>query len=219
MNKEELALALRGRTPEQQTVIKYFEGTGGGCFNFEKQISDDEYHSLVMSKVKSLNLRKRAMDKHSLDESQINEIEPLHLENWYFSSDNDKTRTRAKKGVDGYYRSSAYQTTIIFFGAAQVYIYQYTLNMDEDSKKEVTEDYFYKDITNFSTTSESYEKKIWYSGGCGGGAGEYRNETMESNLFVITVPGDKFRCSMVETDDIERRIKGMKEKLREKKGS
>lgn len=42
--------------------------------------------------------------------------------------------------------------------------------MDEDSKKESTEEYFYKDITNFSTSSDTVEKEILDSINCKGEA-------------------------------------------------
>ncbi len=44
------------------------------------------------------------------------------------------------------------------FSDTQVYLYQYTLNMDEDSKKEITEEYSYKDVTSIATASDTVEK-------------------------------------------------------------
>ncbi|MDE5787377.1 MAG: hypothetical protein K2H79_02390, partial [Bacteroidaceae bacterium] len=85
---------------------------------------------------------------------------------------------------------------------------------DEDGRKEKTEEYFYKDITNFSTSSETnevaqYDKK--------------EDKTVlvnvDENRFAVTVPGDKFYCSLEQSDYTERAIQGMKAKLREKKNA
>ena len=40
---------------------------------------------------------------------------------------------------------------------------------------------------------------------------------VDANRFAITVPGDKFYCSLEQNDYTERAIQGMKAKLREKK--
>ena len=86
--------------------------------------------------------------------------------------------------------------------------------MDEDGKKESTEEYFYKDITNFSTSADTVETPFY---------DKKKNETflknVDSNRFALTVPGDKFYCSMEQNDYTERAIQGMKAMLREKKNS
>ena len=96
-------------------------------------------------------------------------------------------------------------------------MYQYTFNMDEDGKKESTEEYFYKDITNFSTASDTVEKEVLEKVSCKGEA-TYTRKNVDSNRFAMVVPGDKFYCSMEQSDYTERAIQGMKAKLREKKG-
>ncbi len=88
--------------------------------------------------------------------------------------------------------------------------------MDEDGKKESTEEYFYKDITNFSTSSDTIEKEVLDKINCKGEA-VYTRKNVDSNRFAIVVPGDKFYCSMEQSDYTERAIQGMKAKLREKK--
>lgn len=119
-------------------------------------------------------------------------------------------------GKDRVWRSSAYQISWIFFSDTQVYVYQYTFNMDEDGKKEATEEYFYKDITNFSTVSDSVEKEVVDKVSCTGKT-TYVRKSVDSNRFALVVPGDKFYCSMEQSDYTERAIQGMKAKLREKK--
>jgi hypothetical protein len=210
LKQAEMKRALKGRTPEQQKVIKYFFGAGG-CF--KKGLSDEEYESMVMEKAKSIDFKQKALDKIGLDESQVNEVAPVHFEGYQF----DDKSAYARRGKDGIWRSSKFQVSWLFFSSTQVYVYQYTFNMDEEGKNERTEEYFYKDITNFSTSSDTVEKEVPSKTGCTGKI-EYVRTNVETNKFTLIVPGDKFYCSMSQNDYTEKAIQGMKAKLREKKG-
>jgi hypothetical protein len=206
---------LQGRNPGQQSVIKYFLGSGGGCLSMFSSggLTDEQYEGMVMSTAKATDFKARALGKIGLDESQVSEIEPIHFEGYRY----DGNDFLAKYGKDGKWRSSAYQISWIFFSATQVYVYQYTFNMDQDGRVELTEEYFYKDITNCSTTSDTIEKPVLEKSGC---RGEERltRKNVESTRFSIVVPGDKLSCSMVQSEYAERAVQGMKAKLREKKG-
>jgi len=206
----EMKNRLKGRTPEQQKVIKYFYGAGG-CL--KKCISDEEYESMVMAKAKSIDFKAKALSKIGLDESQVNEVAPIHFENYVY----DAKDAYAKYGKDSQWRSSAFQVSWLFFSSTQVYVYRYTFNMDEDGKEEKTEEYFYKDITNFSTTSDTVEKVVPGKTSCTGKTSFVRSN-VDENRFQLTVPGEKFFCAMKQNDYTEKAIQGMKAKLREKKG-
>lgn len=209
----DLVKLLKNRTEEQQRVIKYFHDADKGCFS--KGMTDQEYDQLVMKKVSSMDHKQRALDKLGIDIDQVTEVEPVHFENWLF----DSGRTYAKLGEDNNWRSSAYQVTWIFFSADQIYLYQYTFNMDEDGKKEQTEEYFYRDITNFSSSSESIEKEdVLIKTSCNGNK-EYGRRMIETNVFKVVVPGDKLECAVKKNDYTESAIQGMKAKLREKKNA
>jgi hypothetical protein len=211
---EEIKKLLKGRTPEQQSVIRYFVGGGGGCLSmFSSGLSDEQYESMVIGKAKGTDFKKKALEKIGLDESQVNEIEPVHFEGYYL----DEKKGYAKRGKDRKWRTSAYQISWIFFSSTQVYVYQYTFNMDDDGRRETTEEYFYKDITSFSTSSDTVEKEVLEEGGCMKKP-KYTRLNVDSNRFALVVPGEKFKCSMEQTDYTERAIQGMKAKLREKKG-
>jgi len=201
----EMDRRLKGRTPDQQKVIKYFFQSSG-CF--DKCLTDQEYESMVMAKAKKTDFKKKALDKIGLDESQVNEVTPIHFEDYVF----DDKNAYALNGKDGLWRSSAYQITWIFFSSTQVYVYQYTFNMDEDGKKEKTQEYFYKDITNFSTDSDTVEKEVSV------GSKKFVRTSVDVNRFMLSAMGDKFYCAMQQNDYTEKAIQGMKAKLREKKG-
>lgn len=202
-----------GRSPEQRQVILYFRGTG--CC-LKKAMTDAEYEAMVMKKVQELNIRERAVNKLGIDEDQVKEVEPIHFESWLFDSDR---KNWIKMGKDKVWRSSAYQVTWLFFSSEQVYFYQYTLRLADDGKKEQTDEYFYKDITNFSAASESVEKEdVPLKESCGGEI-TYGRRVVDVDVFRITVPGDKISCAMEQSEYTESAIQGMKAKLREKKGS
>jgi len=186
-----------GKTPEQKKAIKYL--FGGGCLF--GQVKDSDYDAMVKDAADKMNFKQKALGKIGLDEDQVNEIKPVTFQNYKV----DKT-SYDKLGKDGKWRSSKYQVTWLFFSSTQVYMYSYTLNMDSDAKSEQTEEYFYKDIVNFSTTTVTEEKWVGL-----------KKENIETSQFVITVPGDKFYAAVEASDEVERSIQAMKQKLREKK--
>lgn len=198
---------IKGRNTDQVAVIRYF-CNDPACLS-KSPISDEEYDNMISSILSKNDFKQKAINKIGLDESEISEIEPVHFEGFVY----DKS-SLYKKGEDGLDRSSKYQVTWIFFSATQVYLYQNTFNMDEDGRKERTEEYFYKDITNFSTVSEteevaSYDPK----------KKENILINMDSTKFSLVVPGDKLFCSMQQNEYTENSIRGMKAMLREKKNS
>ncbi len=207
--KAELKQALKGRTPDQQKVIKYFYGDSG-CLS--KGLSDQEYEAMIQAKLSSIDFKQKALNKIGLDESQVSEIRPVRFDGYVF----DDKKAYARCGKDRIWRSSAYQVSWIFFSNTQVYVYQYTFNMDEDGRRESTEEYFYRDITNFSTSSDAVEKEVVDKVSCTGKT-TYIRKNVETNRFALIVPGDKFYCSMKQSDYSEKAIQGMKAKLREKK--
>lgn len=198
---------IKGRNAEQVAVIRYF-CNDPSCLS-KKALTDEEYDQMVAAVLNSNDYKQKALNKIGLDEDQVKEIEPVHFEGYQF----DK-QSLAKMGDDGKYRSSKYQVSWLFFSSNQVYLYQNTFNMDEDGKKEATEEYFYKDITNFSTSSDTVETPVYDKK-------EKKTilKNVDSNRFAITVPGDKFYCSLRQDEYTERAIQGMKAMLREKKNA
>lgn len=198
---------IKNRNENQVAVIRYF-CNDPDCLS-KKPISDQEYDRMITSVLRRNDYKQKAIDKIGLDESEISEIEPVHFEGFVY----DK-QSLYKKGDDGIDRSSKYQITWIFFSSTQVYLYQNTFNMDEDGKKERTEEYFYRDITNFSTVSETEEVSSY-------DPKQQKNVliNLDTTRFSLVVPGDKLFCSMKQNEYTENSIKGMKAMLREKKNA
>ncbi|MBP3494603.1 MAG: hypothetical protein J6K52_00165 [Clostridia bacterium] len=199
-NSENAALVkslCQGKNEDQKKVIKYFVQEEG-CMT--KNISDDEYATMVASKRDAMNLKAKALKKIGLDEEEVNEIPPVMFQGYTFKN------AYAKKRGNGNWVSSNYEVTWIFFSSTQIYVYKCTFAMDEDKTKETTLEYFYKDVTAFSTSSEAEKAKI-----------NGKDEEIETEKFTLVVPGDKLYVSMGDIEDADSIIQAMKQKLREKK--
>ena len=194
---------LKGASPEQKTAINYFI-PNQGCMGMFGKVKDEDYDAVVEGMLKSLNTYQKAIDKIGLDESELKEIPPITLVGY---EDSEFSKTTAS----GAYRSNKYSVTHLFFSATQVYMYQIIFNTMKNEKKERTEEYFYKDITNFSTSTDSTEATS-FGGGC---SPQAKKVSIEVQRFALIVPGDKFSCATY--GDIEQSVKAMKNKLREKK--
>ncbi len=196
--KEELA----GQGPNTQKVIRYFYDDKG-CFN--PAVKDSEYDAIVSGIMKKTDWKKKALEKLGLDEDQVREIDPIHFEGYYFTEQRGASApTHCKIGADGKPRSTAYQVSWLFFSSEQVYLYQYTQHFNKYVKDEHTEEFFYKDITNFSTGSHNLE---------------LGKMVIPYTDFALVVPGEKLYCALDKLEQYESSIQGMKAKLREKKNS
>ena len=201
----EISKLCKGKTEDQKKVIKYRHG---GVFVLGK-MTDADYDQHVQNVIAKLNTKQRALNKIGLDEDQLREIDPVFFEG--YSSEN------AFVGKDDKLRSTKYETAWLFFSDTQVYMYSYKMDMMSDDKKESTEEYFYKDITNFSTSAETIEA-FKTKTGCFGSS-EKEKVNREFSNFGLIVPGDKFRCSTSNVKNLDQSVNAMKQKLREKKNA
>ena len=203
----EIKKLCKGRTDDQQQIIHYFLDERG-CL--KAGIPDSDFDANKERQIKAVNLKQKALNKLGIDEEQVNEVEPICLVGPAYDS---KYRWR---GSDNLNRFSAYQITYIFCSNDQVYVYQYTINLDSDEKKERAEEYFYKDITNFTTVDDTEELEFAISKGC---LHTLKTERLkvDTNSLKISIPGDAFMCSMISDDETEGKIQALKAKLREKK--
>jgi hypothetical protein len=197
--------AISGKTTEQRNVIAYFFNkpiTEGGCLKEAEYMSDDEYLQIVRSKRDSLDLRTKAINKIGLDEDELSEMPPVCFEGFTFKD------AWAKKNKSGQYVSSCYQVSWLFFSSEQIYLYQYVIYLDENKKKESTEEYFYSDVTSFATRTESESAKNSFGA----------KVDVETNKFAMVVPGATLTVALEDSaGDFEDAIRRMKHKLREKK--
>jgi hypothetical protein len=191
----------KDKTDEQKAVLRYFIlKNNGGCLNKTKDfVTDKDYENLVKNFLERNNQLQEALDKIGVDESQVQEVTPINF--WGYTFD----ANYRKWDNNWHFKSSSIQLTWILFSKDQIYLFQKTTRLDENSTKVRTEEYFYKDIVNFSTRTE--EREV-----------DKRKYT--DNTFSVIVPGDKFDCTLPQNmDTAESSIQGMKAKLREKKNA
>ena len=211
MDSKEVKKLCKGRSEDQQQIIHYFCDERG-CLS--KGIPDSDFDANKVRQISALNLKQKALNKLGIDEDQVKEVDPICLEGPVY-----KTSTWRRRGGDQTNRYSAYQVTYIFCSSDQVYDYQYTINLDSDEKKERAEEYFYKDITNFTSIDDTEEFEFEVTkGGCKPST-EMQRIKVNTNTFKIAVPGDAFECSMISNSEIEGQIQALKAKLREKKNA
>jgi flagellar basal body-associated protein FliL len=176
-----------GCSKDRKDMLRYFFNRG----TYQKHITDAQYDRLLESRLSLMNSMSHVLSKIGVDESEIQDIAPIHFGEYLYEGNTQKL------GTDGKYRSTVYESSWLFFTSEQIHLYSYTFDLLEDSiSDEYTEEYFYRDITSFSTSLAS-------------------DNTIH---FVISYPGGKFECSLAPDAKIERTIQGLKSLLREKKG-
>ena len=190
----------RGKNEQQKMVIKYFFNHYPGCF--ESALSDETYMEWVFARRNTIDIKQKALAKLGLDEEQVNEIPPAIFMGYNFKD------AYARRKANGDWVSSNYQLSCVFFSSEQIYLYSYVFHMDDDNYEERTDEFFYKDVTSFSTITETETTKS-----------KKENEEIKvsTNKFAIVVPGDKLFMSMDGVQNADSIIQGMKQKLREKK--
>ena len=185
----------RGKNSLQTDVITYFKREGCGA----KTITDAQYYDIVASERSRYNSMQKALDKIGLDSDEVREIPPVYFEG--FRGENAYT----KQTASGRWVSTTYEIAWLFFSDSQVHVYRRRFNLDDDYTTEITDEYFYKDITAFTTISEEEVDKD--------------GKRIPTTTFRMRGAGIEFECSLSEVKDFETAIRGMKQKLREKKNA
>jgi len=228
-----LKAETRGRTDEQAAVISYFNAEGGcmsGFFGFK----DKDFDGHLSSVVGGLNIKAMALNKLCLDESQVGEITPIMLDNYYYdkprwleqavlpgskggsvmSTGSDAVGTYVKIGKDDVYRFSKYMMSCIFCSAEQIYYYSYRFDLTNLSTTEEAAELFYKDIDSVQVMTRVNET-VKPNKGCLGFLQPPVYETYTVPTLTLTVGGASFSCSM--RPEHENQIHGLKNLIRDKK--
>lgn len=204
-NAKMLRQLKRNKSEEQKRVIDYFMRSSSLGRKLAHTMSDEEYTDMVQAKLKGLNLHQKAIEKTGLDEEQISEIKPINLFGYVF---NNSWARRTPMGDV----ASRVQETWIFFSNEQMYIYRYALDMDQGKHIENAEEFFYQDVTSFSTNTVEADATVLEGNA-------QVAKSIQSDQFQVIVPGDKISVAMTRNQEIEDSIQGMKQMLREKKNA
>lgn len=214
--KAALTLMKKGKSKEQKKIIDFFYKEDECCGLIKgSPIKFDEYINMVQARCDSFNHKQRAMEMIGLDQSQIEEIPPIVFSSFKYFGEGVEVKVD-----DGDVVTTHYSVTWIFFSATQMYTYKLTFSMISDDVTEETNDFFYTDITNFSTAHKLVEK-IDFGKGCGcnplGGDAQKNNYTVDE--LEIIVPGASYAFSLRNNGGVERSIQAAKAMIREKKYS
>lgn len=207
----------KGKSEEQKKAIDFlFQASTDGCgclSSKSKAMTMSEYMAMVQRKCQAMDLRSKALQKIGLDPSQVQEIPPIVLSSFVYDDD---CLIRVDNNVAV---SSQYSITWIFFSATQMYTYRYIFDTTSDNTWEFTKDFFYTDITCFSTMRAIKEKiDITAGSGCFSSENITKNHYVVDTLEII-VPGTSYTFSLRNSDTVEMSIQAAKAMLREKKYS
>lgn len=217
---EALALKERlkkGKTEAQKQAIDFLfgEGNGGcGCMKSKSAMTMQSYNAMVQQKCQSLNLYQRAMAKMGLDPSQVQEIPPIVLHSYVYDDD-CLVRVDDNNAV-----SSQYSVAWIFFSDMQMFTYQFIFDTTSDNTWEYTKDFFYTDVTCFSTEQRICEKiRISMGAGCMKATENINKSHYVIDRLELVVPNAKYAFSMKNSPEIQQSIQAAKAMIREKKYS
>lgn len=178
-------------------IVLIAAGAAWIYFSMNK-ISDEAYDKGVASNIH--DMKKRALNKLGLDESEVQEIEPITIDGYRYSG-----ASRFKKGKDNLWRTNKYEVAMLFFAANEVHCYKYSFSTTEDQHTESTDVYFYQDIVTVSTASE--EASI-----------PGQTEKANYEAFVLrTAGGNALDVAIRDYDNAQRSINAMRQLLRQKK--
>lgn len=171
--------------------------------------TDEEVDNVATSQLASL--MDRALIKLGIDEDEVKEIPPIIFHGYEYSVLTPGINlalgaTLFKLGKDNRLRTNHYRVVMFFFSSNELYCYKYDFSLTEDSKKESTDTYFYKDIVSVSTETETASFLVTQN---------YNYE----NFKLTTTGGTSISCSVREdeVEDAQRSIKGMRSLIKEKK--
>lgn len=140
--QQEMQMLLRGKTSEQQAVIKFFYGASGGCMH-AGGMTVEEYQKKVQAKRDALNTKAMALRKLGIEEEEVKEIAPVTFEGYIF---NDKVDNLVARATANTWVSSEYMITWLFFGEREVFIYT-----QESCQRLRPSGVFFKTFSNSST--------------------------------------------------------------------
>lgn len=222
-DSEQVKEAIKNKCTEDQILAwRYFTNLEkDGCLSKWNHVTDAQYDEMVEKHLAKNGLltTARAMKKLGVEPEDVADFEPICFRD--FVPIMTTAENLYRRGEDKVIRTSNYQVTWILCSADQVYVYTCTFSLIEDDKKDQGEEYFFKDVTNFSTTEISDEitiKEFEGGGGCFSSAKEVvKKYKLEKTKFRITVPGEKIECAMELNSETEANIKRLKNLLRAKK--
>ena len=162
--------------------------------------TDEDIDAAVASQV--ANMKKRALKKLGVDEDEVSEIAPITFDGYVYN------KALIKQGMDGRFRSNKYQAVMFFFSSNEVHCYTYDFSITENSQRESTDVYFYKDLVSVSTQTDGTSYSV----------GKGKSSEFDYEYFKLTTTGGtSISCNVRNANDAQRSINGMRSLIKAKK--
>lgn len=211
---------------------KKFELTIKSSIAPKNLMTDAEYEALVSQKIASFNLYALSLDKLGIDDSQVAEVRPIILR--------DKTIIETSMKVynrnDNSLHSSTQYVTVIYFTNDQLFVYKVRFDMCCNLKTEWTSEFFYQDICDISTRTETNVILIDGEGSNTKEAPQAQNKRgmnvsvkpkksepikleYSTVSFEIIASNSTIGFEMVGSNENLASIRGMQQKIRDKKNA
>ncbi len=176
------------------------------AYEYRKNHWWKEYDRFLEKTEKELNVAARGLKKLNIqpDDPDLKTVEPILLSGC-------KLDGFWRSYTNGEYRTSRHEYTYIVFKQEQVLFYVVNIDLlDSSKKKESTLEFFYSDITSINTTTISTKPKQADADG-------KVVEEIDTEAFVLIVPGDKIQLAFTPTESATNSINAMKTLIRERK--
>lgn len=160
--------------------------------------TDEQYDAEVNKYI--AGLKPVALEKLGVDEDEVNEIEPISLGGFCFSSNENSL---VKEGKDGYLRTNNYKIVILFFSRDEVNCYTKEFCTTDTNCIEKTDVYFYKDVVSVSTSTEQIK-----------GSTKIREK-----VILVTAGGTTLSVTVADAGMAQQSVHAMRALLKEKKRS
>lgn len=174
-----------------------------------RPISDSEYDKSIQEAISTV--KKDALENLDLDESEVNEVEPIQ-----FGCFNFDTFNNIKEGKDKIIRTDRYLSVVVYPTQNELNVYEYDFSTTEEFKKKKGTIYFYKDIVSIEVStitrsiSDMKNKKFTFN-----------NSSLETSvtyekLQIVTKGGSTLTINLMGEDDS---VKSLRALLKENKRS
>ena len=175
------------------------------AFEYRRTHWPAEYDAALAKAFDNMHLYDSALKKTGVVAEQLSTVTPFYISGALFDG-------YWRQSEAGTYRTSLREYTYILFTDDQVIFYRRVLDLlDLERKKESVLEFFYSDITSVNISTVSVEPKF------AAADTENKPEELDTERFVLVVPGDKIVMAFETNDEVDASIKGMRNLIRNKK--
>ena len=184
---------------------------------FKVRVSDKEIDDMVLEESKKL--KNAALRKFGMEEEEIALAEPIKFINWNYAFlgkrgviDGTTSMVNDILGKDKIWRSPVIEMHFFAFSENSIHHYCQFRSLMSDAIREITEEFFYKDIVSVKTDMEMIPKWDFKQNK------EIPGEVIKYDSFKLNSSGgNSISCSVQNSSVAEEAVNAMKTLLKQKK--